>query len=462
MLNFLKVAKKVSISSILLLSLSGALHAQTENDTTTELKPHGVLWGSAFGDFAYKGNADNLARGNNQYGTVPANTNLLQWRRVYLGYSYEISKSFSADIVMAAENDYAAGLLGQPANAISTNVKTVAGQTGTTTTLGTLAFGNNGDILLNNKFVPYIKLANLRWKNLWKGTDLVFGQMNGPAYGINGRNNQTSEEVWAYRSIEKTVSDLAGTPCFDFGAELQGWFDDKGNFGYDVMVANGQQAKPENDPYKWISADVYAKFFDKRLIIDLYQDYEKLHWGVYNAGPNGTWYHDRNTTKLFAAWNSKKITIGFEGFQTTLLGDVKVSGKDGNTYYRTTDAIAMSFFVRGRIVSDNKDRAKLSFFARYDNFDPSGNLNNIANDINTKAYTATTAAYDPTTKTQFMVLGFDYTPLKNIHIMPNFWIFTYNSSLTDNTKNEALNNFVTSGKGTDAVWRLSFYYIFGK
>ena len=82
----------------------------------------------------------------------------------------------------------------------------------------------NGDLLANNKFAPYVKYADLRYKNLWKGTDLVIGQVNGPAYGINGRNSQTSREDEII-TIEKTVSDIRGTNCFDFRADLPGLVD---------------------------------------------------------------------------------------------------------------------------------------------------------------------------------------------------------------------------------------------
>jgi hypothetical protein len=404
-------------------------------DTATVMEPHGKLWGMAFGDYDYKGNADNLNRGVNTYTGYPINANLFQWRRIYLGYNYYISPKFTAEFVLSSENDYQSGVLGQT---------------------------TNGDLLADNKFGVYVKYANLRWKNLWKGSDLVIGQVNTPAYGLNGRNSQTSEEVWGYRSVEKTVSDIRGTNCYDMGAELQGWFDKKANFGYDLMVGNGTQAKPATSQNKWFYGDVYAKFLDKRLLFDLYQDYERLNWGAYTPGYNGPWYHDRNTTKLFAAYTTTKFTVGFEGLMTTILGDIMILGKNGDTYYATTRAMDMSFFVRGRILSDKQGNAKLGFFARFDNYDPSGNLDNVVDNSNTKSYVAQTAAYDPTTKEQFVVAGLDYTPFKNVHFMPNLWLDTYTSSLTPTLANEGMNPNITNVKGTDAVWRLTFYYVYGK
>jgi len=436
-----RIGRLKCISLFLFLLVTGFAGAQNL-DTVTVTEPHGKLYGMTFGDLDYKGNADNLNRGVNQYSGYPVNTTLAQFRRIYLGYIYNISPRFTAELILAAESDYQSGVLGQT---------------------------SNGDLLADNKFTTYVKYANLRYKNIWKGSDLVFGQVNGPAYGINGRNAQTSEEIWGYRSIEKTVSDIRGTNCFDMGAELQGWFDRKANFGYDLMVGNGTQAKPATTQYKWFYGDVYAKFFDKRLLFDIYQDYDRMNWGVYVAGvkpgtesPGGPWYHDRNTTKFFAAWTTPKITVGFEGFTTTILGDVRILGKDGNYYYATTQALAGSFFVRGRILSDHSGNAKLGFFARFDNFDPSKNLNNIVNNPNTKSYIPLTAAYDPTTKEQFVVAGLDYTPFRNVHIMPNFWMDTYTSSITQTLANEGMYANITNNKGTDVVWRLTFYYIYGK
>ena len=377
---------------------------------------------------------------------MPANTSMFQFRRIYLGYNYDISQKFSAEFLLASEDDFNGGLDNQAA----------------------------GDVVTNGKFAPYVKLANIRWKNIWHNSDLVIGQQSTPAFAKTGRNDQSSEEVWSYRSIERTIADIRRTPSFDMGASLQGWFDERGNFGYTLMVGNGSSAKPETDQYKWFYGDVYAKFLDKRLIVELYQDYERLNWGVYVPGaragtesPNGAWYHDRNMTKLFVAWNTKRFTAGAEVFQNTILGDTKVTGVDGNTYYRTSKAMAESIFVRGRILSNPQGNQVLGFFARYDNYDPSGNLSSVVDNANTKSYAATTSNYEPTTKESFITAGLDFTPFKNVHFMPNVWINTYNSDLsatgTNGTTTYAkMNSLVSPSKGTDAVYRLTFYYVYGK
>lgn len=437
---------------LILLSLTTAQFAQAQTanpafaptDTMAEFKPGGKLWGYTFGDYAYKSNSDDVNNGGrgggNQYTRVPVNANFFQFRRIYLGYNYDISRKFSAEFLLAAEDNV---VLGQ----------------------------GNGDLLSNGKFSPYVKLANIRWKNLWKGTDLVIGQVFTPAFAMS------SEPIWGYRSIERTVSDIRRTPSFDLGATLQGRFDKDGNYGYDLMVGNGQSARPENDAFKWLYGDIWAKFFDKHLVINFYQDYQKMNWSpvvngqaevVTGTDPNKPVYslpanpanlhHDRNMSKLFVAWTDKNFTVGVEAFQNTLLGDVQAVGADHNVYYRTTVATAVSAFVRGRIY-----KGQLSFFARYDNYDPSHNIKSVTNNPGFVSYTALTAQYEPTTKEQFVTLGLDYTPIKNVHIMPNVWVNTYESAVSPSaTFTPAYNPNISGAKGTDVVWRLTFYYVYGK
>ncbi len=174
----------------------------------------GRLWGYMFGDFYAKGHSDSAGRGsNNQYSGIPTSRNAFQFRRIYLGYDYNITSKFSAEVLLAAEDNFAAG---NPPGG-----------------------GATGDETLNGKLTFYIKLANIRWKNIWKGTDLVVGQVATPAFPL------LSERIWAYRSIERTIADIRRTPSYDLGAALQGKFDSKGNFGYNLMVGNGSSAKPE-------------------------------------------------------------------------------------------------------------------------------------------------------------------------------------------------------------------------
>jgi hypothetical protein len=364
----------------------------------------GRLWGYAFGDFYYKSHSDSLVRGGaNQYSGVPKNRNAFAFRRIYLGYDYNISKKFSAELLLAAEDNF-----------------TLTSFNGVTST--------NGDLLSNNKLSFYIKLANIRWKNIWKNTDLVIGHVATPAFPL------LTERIWSYRSIERTIADIRRTPSYDLGVSLQGKFDVQGNYGYNLMVGNGTSAKPENDQFKWFYGDVYAMFLNKKLIFDLYADYQRLNW-------TSTFHHSRNMIKGSVAYNTPMLTIGIEGFINQ--GKNDVVGVNG-LVNDTTDANAtgISTYIHGNVIRD-----KLRFFARFDYYNPDTKYNNVA----FTKYIGLTSAYEPNNKENFVTAGLDFTPVKNVHFMPNVWYNKYLTQLPGNSNTDH-----------DLVYRVTFYFVFGK
>jgi hypothetical protein len=382
-----------------LISISLSSIAQVNADSS--FKPSGKLWGYAFGDYYYKAHSDPLNRGgSNQYTGIEESRNAFQFRRIYLGYNYDITPKFSAEMLLAAEDN-------------------VANSSGT-----------SGDLLTNNKLTYYIKLANLRWKNLWKGTDLVVGQVSTPAFPL------LSESIWGYRSIERTVADLRRTPSYDLGVTLQGKFDPKGNFGYDLMVGNGTSAKPENDKFKWFYGDVFAKFLDQKLIFDVYADYERLNW-------TPTWHHSRNMIKGFVAYTTSTFTIGVEAF--TNHGQNDVSGTKLSTVKDTlaSNATAISAYIKGRITKD-----KLGFFARVDSYNPDRDFDNTTY----ASYKGFTSNYEPSNKELFITAGLDFTPVKNVHFIPNVWYNRYTTQLSNQTG--------SANRDYDMVYRITFYYVY--
>lgn len=423
-----KFITKIALTTLTTtLIASATVNAQSNADTT--FKPGGKVWGYAFGDYTFKAQSDTTGikavgkyrGGSNQYTGTFANNGLnmsqFQFRRIYLGYDYQISPKFSAEFLLAAEDDFA-----------------------------------NGDLLGNGKLAPYVKLANIRWKRIFPGADLVVGQVSTPAFPM------TSEAVWSYRSIERTITDIRRTPSFDMGVALQGRFiPSNDNFGYNLMIGNGNSAKPETDMYKSFYGDVYAKFFDKHLMIDLYQDYTRLNQALnytYNSLPTfGMWEHERNMTKVFVAWTEPKFTIGVEYFMNTLLGDDFAKSLDGHYYVPlTTKATGLSIFARGKVYKD-----KLSAFARVDMYDPTSGVD----PTKYQSFTAMTSQYDPNTKETFVTFGLDFQPIKNVHIMPNIWMNKYSNAGYSTTVGP-FKGYTSIADGTDMAYRLTFYYIYGK
>lgn len=349
----------------------------------------GRLWGYVFGDYFYKGHSDSLNRGgSNQYTGVQKDDNAFALRRAYLAYDFNIDRRFSAHMILAAED------WNQSAN-----------------------------------FSPYLKIANMQWHNLWKGTDLIVGLQFTPAYvGYSG-------SVWSYRSIEKTISDVRGTPAIDLGVSLKGTFDASKNFGYHVMVGNGRGAKAENNRFKNVYGNVYGLFLDKKIMVNLYADYERLDW-------KPGFHHSQNMLKLFVGYTGKKFAAGVEGFlrygkQDLLANSMFVTDTVGMNSY------GVSFFLRGNIIPE-----KLGYFARFDIYNPDLSFDND------KIYTGLSSHYDPNTKEQFITLGIDYTPIKGIHIMPNVWYRSYQSQYNGASG--------ASKFDFDLVYRLTFHFAFGK
>jgi len=398
----------------------------------------GHLWGYVFGDYYYKSHADALNRGgSNQYTGIPKNRNAFQFRRIYLGYDFSFNKKFSSELLLAAEDNFPAD--NPPTSATA-----------------------SGDQLLNNKFSFYIKLADIRWKNIWKGTDLIVGQQLTPAFPL------LTEKIWNYRSIERTISDMRRTPSYDLGVGLQGTFDPKTqNYGYDLLVGNGSQAKPASNNYRWFYGDIWAKFFHQKLIADLYADYNRTNW-------TDTWHHSRNMWKGYIAYNTAPLTIGVEGFLNNLKQDVFATKSDGSGVDTLNNlAKGISVYIHGDIIKN-----KLRFFARYDYYSPTNKVNNNLYNkyaLNTVNYSdnsylslatsnaAAVASGDETYKQNFITAGLDFTPIKNIHIMPNVWYEHYATQLSNELNNTINSTLANKAKGDyDFIWRITFYYTFGK
>jgi hypothetical protein len=401
------VKKNLSIFCLLLVFVTlqvSNIFGQPAITDSTEKKftPHGTLWGYVFGDYYYKAHSDPLNRGgSNQYSNIEKDRNAFQLRRVYLGYNYDITPKFAAELLLAAED----------------NVTNANGVT-------------SGDLLSDNKFSFYIKLANIRWKNIWKGTDLVVGQAATPAYPL------LIDPIWRYRSVERTIIDIRRTPSADLGAALQGKFDpETGNYGYNIMVGNGTGARPENDKFKWFYSDIWAKFFKKKLVLDLYADYQRLNW-------TSSFHHSRQMLKGFAAYTTPVFTVGIEAFFNN--GKNDVAGIRG-TSFDTLNAKAkgISVFTHGDIVKN-----KLRFFARLDSYNPNTEYNNSLY----TSYKGFTPAYEPNNKETFITGGLDFMPVKNVHFMPNIWYNRY--------KPQQANITGTGNNEYDLVYRLTVYWIF--
>jgi hypothetical protein len=383
----------------------------------TAWKPVRRLWGYTFGDYYYDAHADAGNRGpETNYNGVPTYRNAFQFRRIYLGYDYDINRKFSAELLLSAEPS---------ANTAVSGTTSISGS----------------DNLADNKMAFFIKLADVRWKNVWNGSDFLIGESLTPLTVM------LTEQIWGYRSVEKTIADFHRSNLYDVGVSLQGKFDPATkNFGYDLMIGNNSQAallsaaNANTGFYKIFYGDVYAKFLDKRLIFDVYADYVKT---APATAAVGTQSH--NMVKGFAAWTTPKITFAVEAYTQQITNGVTAS--NGTTKVaENANVNAISMYSHGAIYKD-----KLGFFARYDGYNPDANFNNV------NIYTANTnlAAYNPNYKEHFVTAGFDYSPDKNVHFMPNLWLIQYVDQIAPGNTGYVPNNHTL-------VYRMTFFYTFGK
>jgi hypothetical protein len=352
------------------------------------LNSRGHLYGLMFGDFYYKAHADSMRRGTNQYAGIPAGKNAFDFRRIYLGYRYDISSRFTANLLM--ESTYGGA---------------------------------------ENKLSLYIKYANIKWKNIFPRTDFVIGQMKTPTFST------LTDKVWGYRSVEKTITDMHGSPSYDFGAALFGHFDEKERFGYSLMVGNGSGAKIEDDKYKKFYGEVYAKLLDEHFILDLYADYERLDW-------RPGFHHAQNMLKGFAAYSLPAFTVGVETFIQNMQNGL-IRQQPAKTDTTNARAFGLALFVRGKLIKD-----KLGFFARADNFNPY-----VQYDGSGKYdYRNFSQEYNPNSTNIFITAGLDFSPVNHVHFIPNVWYSRYRSQLDH-----------VSGKmdmDHDLVYRVTFYYVY--
>ena len=423
--------------------------ATTKPAEDTTWKPQRRLWGYAFGDAYYDQHSpavtSTLGKENNYYQT-PSNRNAFQFRRLYLGYDYEITKKFKAEVLLASEPNE-----------------------NTTPTSGTSSVVN-GDNLADGRLSFYVKNFNLRAREIWPGTDFVIGEMSTPGFALNepGTNAPTSlsEATWSYRSVERTITDFHKNNSYDVGAALQGTFDPKTkNFGYVIMVGDNTQSnlttvynpnnplsptnpQPNTGFFKIFYGDLWGKFLDQHLYIDLYADYAKTASDMPAAtttvasgliGPQ-----EHNMFKAFVAYTTSLLTVGVEAYTQ------KIENAALNTTTKAAEDAtvnALSLWVRGAIVKN-----KWSYFARFDYYNPDTKFNK--GDTYTTVYT-NYSSYDPTVKEQFYTFGLDYTPAKNVHFMPNVWLTRYMGQYNTTTTGYVPDNHTL-------VYRMTFFYTFGK
>ncbi|MFO7656960.1 MAG: hypothetical protein R6W78_07820 [Bacteroidales bacterium] len=326
--------KKVLI--FIMVILCNSLHLLAQEEKKEE--PRGKVTGEFFGDYYYKiaGDTGSLLKGSGQYQQTKKAMHGFEIRRFNLGYDYTFNATFSARLMLEGHDGFVVP---------SKDTRGV-----------------------------YIKYASMQWSNIFEGSDLIIGAQASPTFAT------FSEKLWSYRSVEKNIMDVhKHASSTDVGIALTGKI--VPSVSYYFLVGNGKSSSIENNKYKRLYGSVYGSLLDKKLLFQVYGDYERQNDVKYNY-----------IIKGFLGYQHNMFLIAAEPYNLTVATDTSATRQS---------VFGITLFARGTLIKD-----KLNGFYRIDFYD---------DDLNTNV------GYKET----FMVIGLDFTPAKNINIIPNIWINGY-------------------------------------
>ena len=209
-----------------------------------------------------------------------------------------------------------------------------------------------------------LRTAHLQVHSIYPRADMFVGLIATPIW-------ESSEDFWAYRSIEKTIADFRGLgSSMDLGVELKGFADSNHHLGYSAMVGDGTGQKPEDNRDKKAMLGLPVRWGDFRL--EPFVDYEN----VFNG-------QDRATYKAFAGYEFKKAAAG-----------VEVVDRVNHRPAGNQEPFGFSAFVRGTPWST------LAAFGRFDLWQADRRADNRVD-------------------SELWIAGLDWQPFPDVHFMPN-------------------------------------------
>ncbi|MFN3873827.1 MAG: hypothetical protein ACK4R9_12585 [Ignavibacterium sp.] len=362
--------KKV-VFVLFILMLSNILFAQ-------EVVNKGRISGYMFGDYFYNAARDTgITSLSNTVNGGKKDLNGFQLRRIYFTYDYDISETFATRFRLEADQ-----------------------------------VSNTSD----GKIGVFVKDAYLQWKNIFKGSDFIFGIQPTPAFEV-------SEGIWGNRFLEKTIMDLRGiVSSRDLAVTLKGKIDSEGALKYWLMIGNGSGNKPETDKFKRFYAHLqYTPI--KQFTATLYADLKarpNINDPASTSNPPATVANNDLTYALFLGYREKDAyTFGVEGFLNP-----RQNGMLSNGTLKDKTGMGLSAFASYNFSQE------LAAVGRYDYYDPNTDSNAKADSRN------------------WFIFSLNYKPDDKVTISPNVIIETYES--------------IPNGKSIDAsiTPRITFFYTF--
>lgn len=341
---------KTVLLTLVVLLVASYLDAQ-------ELLNSGKFSGYMFGDYFYNAARDTgISSISNAANNGAKDLNGFQFKRIYFTYDYTISEKFSTRLRLAHEP------------------KSYASDT---------------------KLTFFVKDAYLKWKDIWSGSDVLFGIQPTPTWDI-------SEEVWGNRFLERTIMDIRGyASSRDFGISLKGKIDSRGIFKYWLMLANNSGSAAEIDKYKRYYALIqYTPI--KQVTTTFYMDIAarpNIVDPTSTSTPPVTVANNDLLYAFFIGYKEKDAyTLGLEGFLSQRQNEMLSNGK-------LKDRIGMGLSI---FASYNFTK-EIAFVGKYDYYDPN-------NDSGVKGDSR-----------NWFLFALNYKPDEKVIISPNVIIETYES-----------------------------------
>ncbi len=238
-------------------------------------------------------------------------------------------------------------------------------------------FRTDADRKADDKLRVFLKHAYLEWKDLIPESKLYIGMAATPT-------KELAEAVWGYRGVEKTLMDVykdqtgesVDFSSADLGFALKGKIVKQLN--YHVMVSNGAgYSHPEGDKYKKFAAQLQLLPIEGLTVAGLI-DIERQDGDSTNYTYRGDLLYKKGN-----------LALGSEMFQY----------KDNQNSLKRS---GYSLFGIYKIAKEIK------IFARYDFYNPFIDVTGIDDDEIT-----------------YIIIGFDYSPDKLVHVMPNIRFKNY-------------------------------------
>lgn len=253
----------------------------------------------------------------------------------------------------------------------------------------------------SNRLLVYVKDAYLMWRGmLGAGHDAVVGISPTPSF-------QTSEEVWGYRSLEKTLLDHRGiVSSRDIGIDFKGGLGNSASYWFKI----GNNSLDG----RGTSLRVYGNFkyrLSQGAVVTVSSDWYK---GEITVPGQGVMKGNRTVVAGFLGYvEPKQYSFGLEGayrlqekndiVTPTLVEDLKSHGLSAFGWISLNDIM--------RVI------------ARYDYFQANSRIVNGA--------------------LHYFLAGVDYTPLSTVHVIPNI-------TLQDRK----------SVPGSDIQGRITFHFLY--